>query len=143
MKMIKQFCGFAVMLLAANTASASGSCEGFQITIENHLPNKLVLSESSLIGASLDPSHIAMIDENSARTFNVQDPSGGWFLNRMQGEFELKTMGLRSKLIRITYSLAEMPLVCMHNDKTDEEFTSGLNVIKSRSFGEIKYTIEE
>lgn len=135
MKKLKLAC--LSTLLVSGIASASPSCEGFQIKLKNNLPEHLLITDIKLNGAEINPRSIEQLKSNMSQVFTINNSSENV---PMKGEFTLHTLSLPSATVVIQYTLDNKIAHCSHNDLSPE---SDLPIEKTRKIGEVEYAINK
>lgn len=121
--------------LSASIAHAAPSCDGFEIKINNHLADDLLVTKVHLNGAEIQPGGIQKIDGNSAQSFTINHSTEDLV---MSGDLVFHTISLPSKEVKIRFDLKNTGLVCEHTDFSPE---SDYAVDKTRLPGKVNYSI--
>jgi hypothetical protein len=132
MKTIKLAC--IASILATSIAYAGAPCDGFEITVKNNLPDKLIASTVKLSGADIKP----LLVEINSKSENVFTVSGSIEGEDMHGELVFKTISLPSKTIHVEFDLKNQILLCQH---TNKELDNEYPVTHIRLPSKVVYTI--
>ncbi len=119
----------------AGVASASSSCEGFQVRLKNNLADDLLVTSIKLNGAEIQPGIFEKLNHKSEQVFTINRTTPDL---PMKGEFALHTISLPSKTVIIQYTLENKVAYCEHIDNSPK---GDYAVEKKRKIGEIQYTI--
>ncbi|KTD42224.1 hypothetical protein [Legionella parisiensis] len=123
-------------ILVTEIASASSSCEGFQIRLKNNLVDDLLVTTIKLNGAEIQPGTFEKLNHKSEQVFTINRTNQDL---PMTGEFTLHTISLPSKTVIIQYTLENKVAYCEHTDNSPK---SDYAVEKNRKMGEVQYTIK-
>lgn len=122
-------------LFVSSSATAAPACSGFELVIKNKSTDDLFISIAQLSGAEISPIGLKKIDKNATQVFVVNNSKSK---ETMSGEFNLHTISIPSKDVKIKYSLSNSWGICKH---TQEQVVSDFNVGKTRSLNKVTYTI--
>ncbi len=114
-------------LFVSGLANADPACSGFELVIKNSSKDDLFISIAQLIGAEISPIGLKKIDKDSTQIFVVNNPKSE---DAMEGEFNLHTISIPSKDVKIKYYLSNKGPICQH---TQTEVVGDFNVSKART----------
>ncbi len=124
-----------VSSIVTGSAFAAPSCDGFQIKLKNNLADDLIVTSIKLNGADIDPGMFEKLGSKSEQVFTVNHSKENVL---MKGEFNLHTLSLPSKTVKIKYTIENKTGFCEHTDKSPK---SDYAVEKTREIGQVKYSI--
>ncbi|HHF7349530.1 TPA: hypothetical protein ACPSKE_002738 [Legionella feeleii] len=126
---------FIVSILVTEIASASSSCDGFQIRLKNNLADDLWVTTINLRGAEIQPGAFEKLKRQSEQVFTINRTSENL---PMTGEFTLHTLSFPAKTVKITYTLEDKIAFCEHSDNSPR---GDYAVEKNRILGGVQYSI--
>ncbi|MFW2534407.1 MULTISPECIES: hypothetical protein [unclassified Legionella] len=121
--------------LVTGIASASSSCDGFQIRLKNNLADDLWVTSINLKGAEIQPGAFEKLKRQSEQVFTINRTTQNL---PMTGEFTLHTLSFPAKTVKIQYTLEDKVAFCEHTDNSPR---GDYAAEKSRILGGVQYSI--
>lgn len=116
----------------------AGICDGFKITLKNHLAQDLLVAHITINHADLTPPYLDTINARSEGMFTILNAER---TTPIVAEMSLYTVSIPSKKMIIRFVLEDKGVYCSHSDKSSSEEHQ---ISSARVFGKgVDYSIDD
>lgn len=121
MKRLTQLPLIIAIAAASSVASAKNMCKDFEISLNNHTGDKLLITEANLSNGQFSSMGIGSIGSQQTKVLSVAKASED---QAMEGFFKLHSASIPSKDARIKFELENTGIVChVKNIHLDGDYT--------------------